>query len=213
MDTFKHISILPVVFVVAVVAGCNQEKQAVLADTEDVELVRGEAAENTPLPTVSVDDTLAEISVKKGSAYQKPGASVRFSHNYDGRSEAGEIESLTLSFHHAYDSGRLSIQLDAQEGLSIVDNQSPYRFTMDKPQTVEIEAQLSADSEGKYYLSIVASVENQNANPISRVFALALNVGELGAEKSGLEPVHMSIEKSATDETLILMPAEETISQ
>jgi len=156
------------------------------------------------------------INENKGIAnfYQKPGASVQFTHNYDGSMTLGEAEPVTFTFNHGYNAGTISIQLEAQDGLDIADNRSPYTFTLNNPKTLEIETLLTAQTEGKYYLSIFATVDDLNGNSISRVFALAVTVGELGkTAKSSLEPIHMSLESRTSDEQIILMPAEETISQ
>lgn len=146
--------------------------------------------------------------------YQKPGAAVQFSHNYDGVSEQNEEEIVTLRFNHQYKAGTISISLEPQDGLIVADNSSPYVFSLADSSELEMHTTLSADTEGKYYLSIFATVDDLNSNPISRVFALAVNVGdpEQIAKKS-LEPVDMAVKKTASGEQIILMPAEETISQ
>ena len=41
--------------------------------------------------------------------YQKPGANVRLTHNYDGATNTGEVENLSLIFTEQYSSGQMYI--------------------------------------------------------------------------------------------------------
>ena len=227
MDIFNKILVALVLFVGLGLVGCSQDdhaKPAKSVSTEDLESHLEEVSSSTETKALSAKPlSVEQESVKQeslgkhaheGLSYQKPGAAVRFSHNYSGKSEVGDSESVTLTFNHEYSTGSLSIQLEAQEGLNIADNQSPYIFALDEDRNLEIEALLSAAANGKYYLSIFATVEGWGGDPISRVFALALNAGDSEQKtKSSLEPVHMSIEEATPGNKIILMPAEETISQ
>ena len=170
-------------------------------------------AAGEPTHSSTHKQSAAKLPHRHEHRYQKPGAAFQFTHNYQGASEPAEAESVTLMFHHAYQAGLMTVQIEGQEGLNILNNSSPYSFALDKTDSPEIEVELIADQPGKYYLNIFATVDDLSGNPMSRVFALAFNVGEWAAmEKSSLKPAHMSLEKSGNTSTLILMPAEETIS-
>lgn len=192
--------------------GCGQQIEAEkqLGD-QKVELKHEEPVTEDPISPLSPEERLTENQAYQ-QGYQKPGAAIRFTHNYDGEVQIGEIEEVTLSFRHSYQAGSLHIELNAQEGLEILDDQPSYHFDLADKQPLDITTSLAVGEEGKYYLSIFATVENEGYDPISRVFALALNAGDPEEQTKSSLGSGMSVEKAKSGEKIILMPAEETIS-
>lgn len=181
----NSINTLILLGIYAAIVGCSSSAPP----DQSIESVQSEGAKDSP-----------------SQAYQKPGAAIRFDHNYSGQTEPGEVESIVLSFSEAYDAGTLSISVDADPGL-VYDLASPQVFELQSADTHELEVNLSAPSEGRYYLRIFAEVLLPDGQADRRVFGLALQVG---APPNKEMP---SDEKTDTDfrgSELILMPAEES---
>lgn len=146
-----------------------------------------------------------EAETKESSAnYQKPGAAIRFDHNYDGRTGPGETENLTLVFADGYDAGTLSVTLDSDDGLLYSLN-SASDFDLGSSDRHQMEISLSAQSPGRYYLRIFAEVLLPDGQIDRRVFGLALEVGDL----QNRERVKAETETGFRGDELIMLPAEE----
>lgn len=158
---------------------------------------------------VAIDADINKDPIKASSnqSYQKPGASVRFDHNYDGATEVGEQEQIQLSFVEQYAAGTLTISLSADEGLGI-DSSLTQSYSLTADSALVMDLTLSAASEGKYYLTIFADVEDGNGRREKRVFGLALYVGDV-AEKTSTE---MEMKEGFRGDRMMMLPAEETIS-
>jgi hypothetical protein len=138
-------------------------------------------------------------------AYQKPGAAVRFDHNYDGLTGPGEVETILLNFAEAYDAGTLSITVDADSGLSY-ELGSPQVFDLQSTDMHELTVDLSAATGGRYYLRIFAEVLLPDGQVDRRVFGLALQVGIPGDKSISSDEKHDTDFRGGE---LILLPAEE----
>ncbi len=178
-------------FLLISLAACTQENTSETSSNMDI--AEGERT------TVSPDN----------SAYQKPGASVRFSHDFDGRLEPGQPETISLVFAEAYQAGSLSLSFTADDGLEyslieagVFDLQSASRHGLD--------IELSALNPGRYYLRIFAEVILPQGRPDRRVFGL---VAEVGNEESKTEVDSQTMEKDFRGGDLITMPAEETLKK
>ena len=163
----------------------------------------------------AVDDRSSNLSLpsssnksqidKPKSTYIKPGAAIRFNHNYDGKTEVGDVETVQLSFTESYSSGQMRVTLQADAALSLEPATENYEFSMDSDRPHQLEIAVGALSEGKHYLNIFSSAIDESGQSKSRVFAIAFYVGNpLRTQKT------QGSEKSAAD-NLIYLPSRETV--
>lgn len=131
-------------------------------------------------------------------SYQKPGANVRLSHNYDGHTTVGETETIKLTFTEQYASGQMYLRLKPDTALSIEPAFKDYVFSMGDKSTHTIEISVSAKSAGKHLLNIFASVMDEGGKPRNRIMAIALYVGDNNHRHSKPEA------PSSTDKVIVL---------
>ncbi len=167
----------------------------------------GCSQENTSEAVLNTDNAKARIAadLPNSSDYQKPGASVRFSHNFDGRLEPNQSQTVSMVFTEAYDAGSLSLSFTADEGLEYSPLQTQL-FALQSASEHSVDISLSAQNSGRYYLRIFVEVMLPEGRSERRVFGLAVDVGN-GAGKS--EEAGESMAKDFRGEELILLPAKE----
>ena len=112
------------------------------------------------------------------SGYQKPGANIKLSHNYDGHTAAGETETVELKFTEQYSSGQMYLRLKPDTSLSIEPAVEEYVFSMEDVTSHSIKLTFSAKSAGKHLLNIFASVMDESGKPRNRIMAVAFYVGD-----------------------------------
>lgn len=122
--------------------------------------------------------SLANNDAGKNAPHYKPGANLRFSHNYDGTSKVGEYEYIELRFtHHSSGNNELiKITLNPTDAVDITEGLH-FEFTATDPE-LRIPITINAKQNGKHYLGIYTEVIDQNANKRSRVFELPIQVGD-----------------------------------
>jgi hypothetical protein len=140
------------------------------------------------------------------SKYLKPGAAIDFKHNFKGPLGVGEKQTVELSFRLPHIAGQLAIKLRADSGLNAEPATTDYAFSLAADKDYRIQQTLSAEQAGKYYLKVFAEVQDPQGQIKTRVFAVAVQVGEPLNKSVSQGPV---VENSA-GERLMLMPAEET---
>jgi len=155
----------------------------------------------------SPDQAIESEGAKEASSqtYKKPGAAVRFDHNYSGQTEPGEVEPVVLTFAESYEAGTMTISVDADAGLAY-DLALPQLFDLQSADSHELEINVSAPTEGRYYLRIFAEVLLPDGQMERRVFGLAVQVG------ATQDKAITSDEKTDRDfrgGELILLPVEE----
>ena len=135
--------------------------------------------------------------------YAKPGAAVRFSHDYRGGAQPGETTLVALSFAERYASGELIIRLEPMPGLQMSPGQRQYAYDLSADEPVQIDVALGAAVAGKYYLNIFASVTDAAGRSQSRVFALGFQVGAAVVDGA------RSPQKTIDDDPVIILPITE----
>lgn len=138
--------------------------------------------------------------------YLKPGAAIDFNHSFKGPLDIGEEQTVDLSFRVPHSSGQLKIKLRADSGLSTEPAAAEHLFNLEDGQDFTLQQTLSAAVAGKYYLSIFAEVMDPQGQVKSRVFAIAVQVGDQPDKGDNKKPM---IESSSGDR-LIIMPVQET---
>lgn len=165
--------------------------------------------ENSPAPESRIDASHKQ-HIKGESSYQKPGAAVRFSHNYKGPIALGEDYSMQLSFAVAESAGRLDLKLRPDAGLSTDLSTNQFAFGPESNQTKTIDLKVRADQAGKYYLTIFASLTDGQGDTQHRVFAVAIEAGD-ALDQPGKKSATMG--ESASGEPIVILPAQETVSK
>lgn len=122
---------------------------------------------------------------KNTHQHQKPGAKVRFSHNYKGYSEVGEIETIELVFTDGYSTGQMQLKMKSDEALSLEPSTMDYMFTLDGYKSNKINLSIQSHTEGKHFLNIFTMVTDENGYSSGRVFSIAFYVGENAKNKIG----------------------------
>ncbi|MDG2018456.1 MAG: hypothetical protein P8J25_03315 [Porticoccaceae bacterium] len=136
-------------------------------------------------------------------SYQKPGANVRLSHNYDGTTAVGEIENLQLSFTEQYSSGKMYIRLKPDASLTIEPATQNFVFSLDNAKSHPLELSVSANFAGKHLLNILASVIGETGRVSNRVMAIAFYVGDKTIKQS------KALNSDAANKVIIL-PSQES---
>ncbi len=171
------------------------------------------------------------------AGYLKPGAAIRFSHNFNGPLKPNQQQTVDLTFTVAQTSGQLTLKLQADTGLDIGTPPEDYVFNLENEQPIVIQQTISTQASGKYYLTMFAEVIDGQGQAKNRVFALAVQVGEVALDQSkteaaanlgaaNLETTNLknklsnnqrrftpAIEVNSKEQQLILLPAQETVIQ
>ena len=171
------------------------------------------------------------------AGYLKPGAAIRFSHNFNGPLKPNQQQTVDLTFKVAQTSGQLTLKLQADTGLDIGTPPEDYVFNLENEQPIVIQQTISAQASGKYYLTMFAEVIDGQGQAKNRVFALAVQVGDVALDQSKAEvaanlgAVNLgaanlknklsnnqrrftpAIEVNSKEQQLILLPAQETVIQ
>ncbi|PCI41931.1 MAG: hypothetical protein COB51_13560 [Moraxellaceae bacterium] len=158
---------------------------------------------------VSVDHK----TMQTAGGYQKPGAAVGFSSNYDGTTELGEEEPFEIQLV-AQSAGELSVTISAPESILLGDSDIEVVQSVTAGQTVTIPVAVQAFSAGKYYLNIHTRLVS-GGQARDRAFAMAIYAGSsqqiknsrsVSSNKSGIVSI-------SGGESVILLPAIETVTR
>ena len=166
------------------------------------------------------------------AGYLKPGAAIRFSHNFNGPLKPNQQQTVDLTFKVAQTSGQLTLKLQADTGLDIGTPPEDYVFNLENEQPIVIQKTISTQASGKYYLTMFAEVIDGQGQAKNRVFALAVQVGEVALDQSKAEAAANlgaanlknklsnnqrrftpAIEVNSKEQQLILLPAQQTVIQ
>jgi len=161
---------------------------------------------NKKIPIEAHATSLQKKHSDQAQSYQKPGANVRFKHNYDGATAVGAIEDLKLTFSEQYTSGQLYIRLKPDSGITIEPATQEFVFSLDSTQNHVLELSARATSAGKQFLNIFASVVDESGRVSNRVFAIAFYVDEKTLKQTKVQGLDRG-------EKVIILPSEEPESR
>ena len=153
-----------------------------------------------PLPSALIAVDVRSRNSDEPWPYAKPGAAVRFFHDYRGGAQPGETTLVALSFAERYAAGKLIIQLEPMPGLQMSPGQRQYAYDLSAQDPIEIGLALGAAVAGKYYLNIFASVTDVSGRMQSRVFALGFQVGKAVVDRG------RSAQKLTDGDAVIVLP-------
>lgn len=165
---------------------------------------------------VATSDTEAHSDVQHKSeaahhnhhaGYVKPGAGVAITHDYDGQTHLGELETVTLTLSHLYEDGALSVDILPTENLQIFSNM-PVQGRLYHGSTLSLPIQVSGTLNGTYSIAIEAVYNSPQGQQSRRVLSIPITIGEIAAGKT--QRIPLKTEKSKA-EGFIALPAKEVI--
>ncbi|WP_460048195.1 hypothetical protein [Sessilibacter sp. MAH2] len=132
-------------------------------------------AQDTRAAEVFVTSSKNHSGLRLGDHYLKPGAAVVFDHNYDGKTELTESETITLSFTPSYDMDIMSVTVTStDQDMSMSSSDFSGAVTGNDP--VQMDVTVSSTLEGRYYLNVFIETETDGFKQ-NRTYALPVVVG------------------------------------
>ena len=142
-------------------------------------------------------------------SFVKPGAAVSLDHDYDGYTEVGTLETVTLTVSHLYQSGSLSAKTLPMSGMDIISDTSLQKTQISTGSTLSIYVQFSALKAGSYALAVELIHEDGLGQQSRRTLSVPIQVGKLGDQT--LSKADKPVERKVKLDGLIIMPAQENI--
>jgi hypothetical protein len=116
--------------------------------------------------------------------YYKPGAAVSVTYDYDGQTEPGILENITLSLEHHYSSGYISARLLQTDDLDIISHQKLENEKLQAGTDLHMPIQISGTEPGQYFISLEVVYENLSGQRSLRVLSLPIHIGDLNISKT-----------------------------
>lgn len=126
-------------------------------------------------------DTAVQNYTSKTS-YQKPGASVNYSHNLKSQLSAGETITFKLTLGETYDQGQLRVNLEAEGGIALL-AATQTSFDMSMGADHDMDVSLTAISNGRHYINVQAQAIDELGQSQPRIFSIPVQVGPVTAKK------------------------------
>ena len=140
--------------------------------------------------------------------FVKPGAAVDLTHDYDGKTQKGELETLTLTLTHIYEEGYLKVRLLPPPELQIHSDTNLHTLQIQAGSSFALPVKFSSATDGTYYLGLETVYESPKGQQSRRVLSVPITVGVQPAEKSrASEPK----DNHVISEGIIALPAREVI--
>lgn len=111
------------------------------------------------------------------TGFVKPGAAVTLSHDYDGKTGVGELETISATLSHIYQDGALSVALLSAPDIQIsaftpIQNTPVYTGS-----TLDLPIQFSSQSHGYFPLSLEVVYTSSGGQESRRVLSIPVNIG------------------------------------
>jgi len=141
--------------------------------------------------------------------YYKPGAAVTLSYDYDGETQLGELENLTLTLNHYYSGGYISARLLETRELQILSHRTLENEKLYAGSSLHLPIQISGTKTGEYFVSLEIIYENLSSERSLRVLSLPVQIGSVSKSKNVRKSPEKS--KSDTEKGFIILEAQEVI--
>ena len=152
----------------------------------------------------------AKISKSDYVKTSKPGAAIRFTHDYNGSAKAGEVREVKINISDKYDSGTLRIDIIPNDNLSLGDSAGSYRFDMSGSDAHELTIAVKALSEGSHTLNFNTTAQYGDQQVARGNNAITFNTGVV-VQKSAVSNFE-TLKKTQATPGIIVMDAQEVIS-
>ena len=130
------------------------------------------------------DHTHHKPGAEYHAGYVKPGAAVELTHDYDGKTQLGEFETISASLSHIYEDGALSVTLLAPPELHVSAFAPVQDYPIYQGSTFDLPIQFSGLDNGAYTLSLEIVYESPEGQQSRRVLSIPVYVGSAVSEKS-----------------------------
>jgi len=154
-------------------------------------------------------ETLGKEHSHAHKGYFKPGAAVELTSDYDGKTQPGELENLTLKLQHYYRDGYISARFIETEGLDIFSYQTLENEKLIDETALLLPIQLSGTQLGEHFISLEITYESLSGDRTMRVLSLPVQIGE--RQKSKGETTSFQQPKSSHQDGFVIFEATETI--
>ncbi|WP_026942870.1 hypothetical protein [Hellea balneolensis] len=154
------------------------------------------------------EDKPHALGAHSHTEFVKPGAAVSMTHDYDGHTEPGEIEYITLRLEYIYQDGFLSLSLKTGQGLDMMSSTTPQSLRLTPGSKLSIPVQFSSRQNGTHFISLDAIYESPQGALSRRTLSLAVNIGSPASEKAQAKTAQFP---AKTSSGLIIMNAQEEI--
>lgn len=141
--------------------------------------------------------------------YFKPGAAVALSYDYDGETQPGELENITLKLEHFYRDGYISARFLEVADLKIISSQNLSNERLRAGSNFSLPLQLSGTKPGEYYISLEVIHESLGGQHSLRVLSLPIHIGKRSETKSANSQSQKL--DSGKEKGLIILNAQEVI--
>lgn len=139
----------------------------------------------------------------------KPGAAVSFTHSGPKELQPGQYGKVLLSAAEEYDSGTLYLTAQPDKGLRLVSETAETSFTMSAGRVHDWELDVTAATDGVYYLNVFANAKQPDGTEYLRSYAVQILVGEV--TQADIRNSMKANGNLSEDGKTIAMEAEETI--
>ena len=123
-------------------------------------------------------------NAKPFTGFVKPGAAVTLSHDYDGKTGLGELETFTATLSHIYQDGALSVELLAAPHIQISAFTPIYNMPVYKGSTLDLPIQFSGTKAGDFTISLERVYKAPDRQESRRVVSVPVNIGGEVLEKA-----------------------------
>jgi hypothetical protein len=174
-------------------------------------LLTGFSAVSTYSPAQSLPKVVAPVNKVESShrqGYVKPGTAVELFHDYDGQTQRGEIETFTLTLHHIYETGYLTVSVLPTQGLQINSDLNPQQVSLHRGSSFSLPVQVSSMIDGTYYIGVEAVYESLDGQQNRRVLSVPVTIGSKTSEQ--FQPAKTQESKAAAG-GVVALPAREVI--
>jgi|GEM_PF-3572936 len=160
---------------------------------------------------VSVERNSSPVRGEKSEHQQhpraKPGAAVSLKNTTPLYAPAPGVYEYQLQLISPNDTGKMTINVAASDGVTIVSPESHFEFVLQEGGEYKVPLALNASAEGRFYIQLHVSIVVDGQTSV-RAIAAILQVGEPAA-KAQKTMLNSSADKS---DSVISLPAQETIS-
>jgi len=140
----------------------------------------------------------------------KTGAAVSLVSQQRYAIETDETGIVDIDILEAYTSGTLILEANGTDSLDVFGASRTLRLDMSDTDQHSWSLQFTAREDGVHYISVLASPEGVEGPELKRAFAVRVEVGDLAA--AAAKPRNdVALETLPSGESVVVMPAEETI--
>ena len=142
--------------------------------------------------------------------FVKPGAAVSLESDYDGHTQPGDLETVTLTLHHIYTDGHLTANLLPSSGLEIISNFQQSQTALSQGSTPTFHVQFSALKAGTYSLGLEIIYTDRMDQQSRRTLSIPIEIGT-ALNKAADKPNTVTSKAKASDGGIIALSAQEVI--